>query len=390
MAFDEKGFHRPTYEQLLQTRIEQAKMLFGEDIDTDETTTLGKFIRLAVSDLESAWEALEAVYYARFPNTASGVSLDRLLPFAGISRNAATRAEHEIELTGQAGFTVPNGTIFGTSEGVTFYLVNDVELNESGTGTGIVDCTESGTVGNVTLGRISEIVNPVSGLTSIEHTDILTLGKDTETDNAVRARFYQAIAGGGSSTADSIIAAILRVPNVQGCMMIENETDETDSGGRPARSFECFVLAPEEQYQAIAEAIFDKKPVGIKSHGQISKQVADEGGYYHTIKFSAVTEMTVYLKISVKVDATFPSDGVEQIKSNLISYINSQSNGEDLNYTSLFGYIHSVTGVRNTTSLQVSTDNVTYTTGDVICSPYKVTKTSAANISVEVSTYVDR
>lgn len=390
MAFDEKGFHRPTYEQLLQTRIEQAKLLFGEDIDTAETTTFGKFIRLSVTDLEEAWETLEAVYYARFPNTASGTSLDRLLPFAGISRNPATRAEHEIKLTGQAGTTVGNGTIFSTSNNITFYLLNDVTLGDSGTAKGIVACTESGTVGNVALGKITEIVNPVSGLDSIEHTDVVTLGENTESDAAVRLRFQKTIAGGGSSTADSIIASVLRITGVQGCMLVENDTDETDEDGRPPRSFECYVYAPSEQYQAVAEAIFDKKPVGIKSHGTLSYQVADEGGTYHTIKFSEVTELNVYIKIAVKVNALFASDGVEQIKNNLLYYINSLSNGEDLNYTTLFGYIHSVAGVCTTTSLKVSTDNKTFTTNDVICSPSQIVRVKAANITVEESAYVDR
>lgn len=390
MAFDDNGFHRPTYEQLLQNRIEQAKMLFGEDIDTAETSVLGKFIRLSILDLEETWETLEAVYYARFPNTASGISLDRLLPFAGITRNPATRAEHKIKLNGQADFTVPNGTIFGTSDGITFYLANDVVLDESGTGTGIAICTESGTVGNVAVGKIMEIVNPISGLNSIEHKDILTLGNDTESDSALRIRFQKTIAGGGSATSDSIVASVLRVTGVQGCLLVENDTDETDSDGRPPRSFECYVLAPEEQYQAVAEAIFDKKPVGIKSYGDLSYQVADEGGHFHTIKFSKVLEMPVYIKVSVKVDAKFEIDGSSQIQNSLLYYINSLGIGEDLNYTTLFGYIHSVLGVRATTSLSLSTDNITYSIGDIICSPLKILKTRAENISVEVSQYVDR
>lgn len=390
MAFDEKGFHRPTYEQLLQTRIEQAKMLFGEDVDTSEPTALGKFIRLSVSDLEIAWQTLEAVYYARFPNTASGVSLDRLLPFAGISRNPATRAEHEIKLTGQAGTTIENGTIFSTAEGVTFYLLNDVTLGDSGTAKGVAVCTESGTVGNVAVGKITEIVNPISGLDSIEHTDVVTVGEDTESDSAVRIRFQKTIAGGGSATVDSITAAILRITGVQGCMLVENDTDETDDDGRPPRSFECYVYAPSEKYQAVAEAIFDKKPVGIKTHGTLSYSVADEGGSYHTIKFSEVTELNVYIKVAVKVNALFASDGVEQIKNNLLYYINSLSNGEDLNYTTLFGYIHSVAGVCTTTSLKTSTDNETFSTNDVVCSPSQIVRVKAANITVEESAYVDR
>ena len=77
-ALTEKGFKRPIFSELLETQIQKAKELFGEDIETDEKTPLGKFIRITVYDLARAYEDLEGIFYARFPNTARGTSLDRL------------------------------------------------------------------------------------------------------------------------------------------------------------------------------------------------------------------------------------------------------------------------------------------------------------------------
>lgn len=89
---NEQGYYRPTYDELLAGRIAQAQELFGEDIDTSNASPLGKFIRLSVQDLADAYEAQEIIYYSRFPHTATGQNLDRLMPFAGITRNPATRA----------------------------------------------------------------------------------------------------------------------------------------------------------------------------------------------------------------------------------------------------------------------------------------------------------
>ena len=36
MALTELGYERPTYDDLLEAQIERAKLLFGEDIDTNE------------------------------------------------------------------------------------------------------------------------------------------------------------------------------------------------------------------------------------------------------------------------------------------------------------------------------------------------------------------
>ena len=41
MGLTELGFERPTYDDLLEAQIARAKELFGEDIDTNETTPLG-------------------------------------------------------------------------------------------------------------------------------------------------------------------------------------------------------------------------------------------------------------------------------------------------------------------------------------------------------------
>ena len=52
----EKGYHRPTYEEILADKIQTAKELFGEDIDTGGQTALGKFIRIGAYDLAKAYE----------------------------------------------------------------------------------------------------------------------------------------------------------------------------------------------------------------------------------------------------------------------------------------------------------------------------------------------
>ena len=89
MPMTEQGFRKYTYAELLEQQIIRAKDLFGDDIDTSGKSVLGKYIRLNVSDFAQQEEALEALYQARYVDTACGVSLDRLAPFAGLQRNAA-------------------------------------------------------------------------------------------------------------------------------------------------------------------------------------------------------------------------------------------------------------------------------------------------------------
>ena len=388
MAISEQGYIRPTYEELLESRIELAKELFGDDVDTSDSSALGKFIRLAVQDLADAYEAQEVIYYSRFPHTATGQSLDRLMPFAGITRNPATRAEHEIKFVGTAGYEIPSGFLVGATGGVEFYLLNPVTLDPVGAGTGIVQCTEAGEVGNVALGDIVEIINPIVEVEAIEHIAIKSLGAETETDVSLRKRFEQAIEGSGSGTLSAIRGAVMRVNGVTGCLIIENNTNETVDG-RPPHSFEVFVYAPERLDQEIAEAIFGKKPLGIQLVGDVSVNVVDASGGTQVIKFSRVAETVVYIKAAISVDKDFELDGVEKIKSALIDHVNNLQTGEDVVYTSLYKHFYGVAGVRDVTALSISDNGVSFVYENIAMAEDDVARTSEAVITIEVTSHED-
>lgn len=383
----DKGFHRPTYSELLQKQILKAKELFGNDIETAETSALGKFIRLFVYDISKLYEQLENVYYARFPNTASENSLDRLMPFAGISRNLATRAVHKIKLIGEPDSIIEAGFLFSTINDVYFYLINNTVLNSEGNAEALVECTKTGVVGNVEVGTITKIVNPNSYLDSIEHLSIYELGTDSETDIKLRERFHKTIAGSGSGTIDSIYCEILRAQNVRGCMIVENDTENTDLQDRPPNSFECYVLGGNDL--DIAEAIYAKKPVGIKCVGDITVNIMDKGGFEHPIKFSRTIEKPIYIKIIIKVNNLFEKNGELNIKENLLNYFLSFANGEDVILTSLYSKIHNVIGVVETVSLLLSYDNINFLSSNIKCANNEVAVLDMDNISIEVTDYVD-
>lgn len=389
MAVNEYGYARPTYEELLETRIMKAKELFGDDIDTSNSSPLGKFIRLAVEDLADAYEAQEIIYYNRFPNTATGHSLDRLMPFAGITRTASTRAIHEVRFhCNDAAKEVSAGFLVGTVKDVEFYLVNTVPVVE-GVAVGNVECTTAGEIGNVDLGTITEIVNPDVEVLSIEHTNIISLGKDGESDEELRERFLMGIEGSGSGTKSAIRGAVMRVNGVISCTVLENDTDSTNDDGVPAHSFEVYVDAPEYADQEIAEAIFSKKPLGIATHGSKSVKVTDVSGKEKVVYFTHVEAVNIHIEISIAKDADFELDGVGQIKDALVKHINSLGSGEDVIYSSLYKYIFGVAGVRDVTSLKISSDGSSFVTSNISIPTLNTARLDAENIEVEVTDYAD-
>lgn len=384
---DATGFYRLNFNDIVAAKETKAKELFGDDIDTSQYTALGKFIRICAYDESELWENLEAVYYSSFVDTATGVSLDRLAVFVGLQRNLATAARHSVRLSGTAGYTVPMGFLVSTESDINFYTANDVTLTD-GTGIVNVDCTEAGIIGNVAVGKITEITNPDANVTGVTHLAIVDYGTDEETDVELRERFHSTHAGGGSATADSIMAAILKVANVTGCSITENETDSTVNG-MPPHSFKCYVTAPTSASTDIAAAIFSKKPAGIPTVGSKSVTVYDKSGTAHTIKYEPTTDVAIKASITVAVDATFRSDGADLIKASVASYVNSLSNGENVVLSQFYSFIYKVEGVSDVTSLKIAKGTGTLAASNITIADNEIARIATANITVVTSTYAD-
>ena len=384
MGLTEKGYQRATYEEILNRKIKRAKELFGEDIDTSDLTPLGKFLRINAYDQAIAEEEIEAVYYARFPNTASGQSLDRLLIFAGITRNPATAAIYSVKVIGASGYVIPAGFLVATDTDITYWTTQEYTIGEDGTCIVEASCTETGTIGNISSATaICKAVNPDANVTSVEGVACLTAGIDTESDAALRARFSAAVEGSGSCNENAIRAAILRVPTVRFAAVISNNTAEVDGEGRPPHSFECYVLGGDNYEQEIAKAIFDKRPVGIKTVGDKAVTITDVTGSERIVNYSPSPQVRITARITIKTTSSFADDGATIVQSNVADYINNLGIGNSLVLSSIYGHIYSVTGVAEVTTLELSTDGgSSYSTGNVAVPAYGVA--TCANVHVEV------
>lgn len=386
MGLTEKGYQRATYEEILARKIQRAKELFGEDIDTSDQTPLGKFIRINAYDQAVAEEEIEAVYYARFPNTASGQSLDRLCVFAGITRNPASAAVYSVKVTGTAGYSIPVGFLVATDAEVKYWTTAECLIGEDGTSIVKVSCTEAGTIGNLSsAASISRIVNPDANVERVEGVELVVAGVDVESDADIRMRFKAAVEGGGSSNENAIRAAILRVPTVRFAAVISNDTNEKDDEGRPPHSFECYVLGGDDYEQEIAEAIFEKRPIGIKTVGTKTVTVTDVTGAVRTVRYSASPQVQITVRASIKTASTFADDGVATVQNNVANYINGLGIGNSLVLSTIYGHIYSVTGVVEVTNLELSTNGGSYySAGNVSVPEYGVA--TCADVHVEVVT----
>lgn len=188
-GLSEKGFYCPTYDEVLASKIKRAKELFGENICTDNNTALGKFIRLETAYDVKQFEELEKIYYSISPVTATGVSLDRSVSFARMTRNTAVAAVHKVRFYGTVGHAKPKGTLVKSSGGIVFYTTTDCTISEyDGIQNDVemyyaeatVQCVDAGTAGNVH--DINSLVDVDNDITLVEYIETITPGANVETD----------------------------------------------------------------------------------------------------------------------------------------------------------------------------------------------------------------
>ena len=346
------GFYCPTYSEIITEKAKTARKLFGDDIDTGEQTALGKFIRIDAKDDQRLYQLAEQLYYSRFPNTATGISLDRICALAGITRKPASYARHVIRVYGTNGHSVSAGTRFKSDNGSIFWcqqtkiinqmdLVNDVTLYYTDV---TVECETAGTIGNVST--INSLVEVDPDVTAVVYQSAEVVSKGEETD--------------------------LKLSYVNDAIIIDNNTsvdktiseDFTISG----RSYGVIVHAVNDEHtDEIARVIFGKQPLGILQSGTTSALVYDKSETEHSVKFSYARDKSINIAVTCKVSSSFNSDA--ELRLALQNAVSNLKIGEDVIYSSFYKYLYNVSDIIEVTELKLN-DN----TSNIIVAQDEVAK----------------
>lgn len=221
---------------------------------------------------------------------------------------------------------------------------------------GLAQCTaqETGpTVANAYT--LTVIDTPVSGLDSVRNVEDATLGRDIESCAAYRSRRQTELQISRAGPTEAIRGNVLDLNDdetknpLDSVTIIENTTGTVDAGDRPGKSFEVFVAERgglTTRDQEVAQAIFESKPAGIESFGDVSKTVTDSQGFEHTIKFSRPTEVDIWLILDLTTTSEYPTNGDDQVKALMVTWGNELGVGQDIIvYPDLVGQLAAIPGI---------------------------------------------
>lgn len=309
----------PDTADLRQDVEDEYKRIFGADLDVSPETPQGRLIEVGALGRSNVVMLNALTANQINPDIATGNFLDAIAALTDCYRDSATKSRVEATLTGTAGIVIPAGSRARTAAGDVFFLENDVTIALNGTATGSFLSTEDGPVG-APARSLTNIVDGVLGWKTVSNEAAAVLGAAEQSDRDLRIKRRRTLFT-GSSYLGSIESALWQVPNVQGVLVMDNNT-------RTAVTKDRVTLAPHSIYacvyggadQDIAMALYKVKTVGAAYNGATSVNITDpSNGRKYPVTFQRPVEIMVKAEITLEINTPI-SDVTQAVLDAIAAY----------------------------------------------------------------------
>lgn len=302
----DKGFIVPTIDEIYTRKLNDFKSVKPDLRETDSNIIIAWLRFDSAEEYDSYLQALSA-FNQLSVYTATGSNLNAITSHLGMTWEKEKKAVGKITVTAEIGTQIPQAWGVETKSGVKFVTLNTSTITTTEKETEIeVIALNGGTDGNVSAGAITEQTEILTGIISINNKLNTLGGKDLETDTELRERYLKRLDRKSSFTTEGIKNYILKNTNVKKCQVIENDTDDFDSDGRLAHSYECICYG--DTNDNILKALYEYKIAGIRTVGDITKNFGEI-----TVGFTRPTEKTIYLKVEVEAVKEIWKDDFKKI-----------------------------------------------------------------------------
>ena len=381
-----RGFVAPTYEEVLDSVMDDFQQRFGTDIVLTSNSNFGIIARLIAWRETLLIQELQKTYYSAYISTATESSLDRLGTNLDLPRKVATPSFANIEIKTEEEYLIQAGEQFETADGVLFDLIKDVvtSKNSDGTYTGIgtVQSVDTGAYNNVLPNTITIMYNPDENVVSVTNPEKAAGGQDYEDDATYRARLIMENVAKPGPSAAGIKSALMNLSGVRQVNVVENPNAEANQYGDPPYSVHIYVLGGKEQ--DIAQCLVDNVAAGITMAGTKQITAPDNTGTPQTVSFDFAKDKPIYATVQIRTNEEWNADeGVQDVKQAIADYVNNLLMGQKVYLTKIYPSIYSIPGVGEA-KVQIGTDPNHLYDKDIVTEPFEAVSCNTDNIQVNV------
>lgn len=351
-------------------------------------------------------ELIQQAYNSKDPNKASGYDLDIISSLTGTTRSEGTASTITgAVLTGVAGTIVPAGTRFKSATTGTVWTLDQTWTLDV-TGQAVVDLTCSNVGPVVALANtVTQIMDTVGGLTSVNNPTAATTGTGIETDSSLRVKRATAVGRPGNNQIDSMLGELFAVQGTRRVKVYENDTNTSTVNadnpyGLPAHSISPVVDGGTDT--DVAMAIYLKKNPGVLlNQAGTPVSVTVTSPVYpdnrKLIRFSRPIYVDIIVNITIKNDGTLPTQTVLQplIRDAIVEFaagdlipadvgfkIDGFDIGETVPYSTMYTPVNQVIGQYGNSFVQSMTLNGG--SSNVVIAYNQLSRWLSSNITVNI------
>lgn len=241
--------------------------------NVNEGSVLRTLVEVLAESEDIANYYIEYVYRSMDIDNCYGDDLDRSVKVLGLTRDVARPAVGEITLStgdnpAEYDIEIPYGTIVSTKpnregEVTEFYISDDSVILKAGESSinVAITCSEAGSI-YIPAGAITVLPQSLQGISSVINRNIISGGKDIETDEEFRERIRNIKETFGKCTDEAIESTVNNIPGV----ISTNVIDQYEGIGTTGVVVVTDTIPPPESVQqAIEEAVNEVKASGVKA-----------------------------------------------------------------------------------------------------------------------------
>lgn len=359
-------------------------------VDKTENSIVHDALSPAAIEFQNAYVELDYVARKIDVENLEGEELETFVKQrTNTERKLATKASEIVTIDGSEDSIVREGDLVCT-EDITFIIQETKQIGESGKVEVLVECEIEGSTGNVPAHTIVNFPVSLQGINSVTNKEAVTNGYDDETDNELRARYYERIrrpitsankyhylswvkevVGVGDAKVISRWNSELTSSLVKGMLdsILQNNkyTDEevddiVDEAMRHALSVKVIIIDSNKQTASedLVNEVQEYIDPGTRGLGEGQAPI----GAFCTVV--SASEKPINIDVNITKDLNY---SIEQIKTDIgeevVAYLKTVAFRKNLvSYAHIGALILDVEGVLDYTNLTVNLDNENILVGD--------------------------
>lgn len=343
--------------------------------DWERDELLGPLTAAVATELGNLASQVQAIYDARDPENATGVSLSNLARLSGITPFDATASTFEGTIDGTAGTEINQGQLRVIVDDVSWELFQDITIPAGGSIVATFQAVEVGaktaTFGANSAASTLIIETPLLGLDEVTVGD-LTIGREPESDADLYVRFRQSLQVRGARSISAMRARILDTyPTITGCIVLENDQNSTEviEGLTLVGPTVAVVVDPVQDADVevlLAETIYGLAASGIRLTGSTEYTVAGTGLSAKVARWTYGAEVDATIDITIRMEPATPglapppsfSEAASDLDAQLQTFKATLGLGDDLTVLDVNSIAAAVEGIRSATSITIASSPV--------------------------------